>query len=663
MHRTSFVTLATLVVSAAAVADGQPRPAKAPIAAPAPRPVPSPIATPAPPAPPSPRYPVEAPDAPYLELARIKAEAMADLPRQQMELARIKAEATADLPRQQMELARIRAEAMADLPRQQMELEALRYAQIAEAPQSYGVVRALSGGASGYRTEAPAAWAPQDVADSLYREARRALSGDQYERAASLFQRIWRSYPASVYTPDAYYWQAFALQRQGGDRNLGEALASLETQQQKFPKAATRGDANALRNRIEGQLGRRGDQTVASTLRGRAERAANDGCPRADEDERIEALNAVTQMDPERALPILKQVLARREPCTQQLRRTAVMLIARNKQAEVATALMNVAKNDPDREVREQAVFWMANLPGDEAVDLLVALAKSGDDLELRKRAVYSLSRSTSAKAQATLRQLLLDESQPEELRSDALMWVTSRRSSLETGQSSSFLKELYVKNGTISFRQRVLGLMAQTRNEETRAFLVSVALNEREPMELRRSAVLHVSTSAKWGTLNALPRLTGLRSDSSRVLATRADTVRGVASRADSSRVLASRASRSPSGTTVNTGDTVRSGQFTTSGASAAVFYSKGEAATMLRESAAGAAAALASIYDRVGDLELKRLALSSLGGSGEPGIDKLIDVAKNEKNPELRRSAVSYLSRTKDPRALQLLQDIINK
>jgi hypothetical protein len=177
---------------------------------------------------------------------------------------------------------------------------------------------------------------------------------------------------------------------------------------------------------------------------------------------------------------------------------------------------------------------------------------------------------------------------------------------------------------------------------------------------------VLHVSTSAKWGTLNVLPRLSTARTDSSRVLAMRADTVRAVASRADSSRLIASRAPRYGSGTTVITGDTIvlgRSGQFTVSGASAPVFYSKGEGAAMLRESAAGAAAALSSIYDRVGDLDLKRLALSSLGGSGEPGIDKLIDVARNEKNTELRRSAVSYLSRTKDPRALQLLQEIINK
>jgi HEAT repeat protein len=71
-----------------------------------------------------------------------------------------------------------------------------------------------------------------------------------------------------------------------------------------------------------------------------------------------------------------------------------------------------------------------------------------------------------------------------------------------------------------------------------------------------------------------------------------------------------------------------------------------------------------LAQIYDRVDELSLRRQALASLVALRDnAGIDKMLDVAKNEKNPELRRTAVSYLSRTKDPRAIALLQEIINK
>lgn len=43
--------------------------------------------------------------------------------------------------------------------------------------------------------------------------------------------------------------------------------------------------------------------------------------------------------------------------------------------------------------------------------------------------------------------------------------------------------------------------------------------------------------------------------------------------------------------------------------------------------------------------------------------GVEKMIDVARNEKNLQLRRDAVSMLSRMKDPRAMALLQEIIDR
>ncbi len=628
-HTTRFpVMLAAVIALGASLAEAQSRPVKAPpapVASPAPAPSPaarpSPVAKPAPLAP----LPAKAPFDPFdpddvlsLDMAQIKAEAMAAIPRADIELARIDAQNMA-----------VNARALAEA-QVALNLDASRLAAIAEAPVSVGFGNAWGGSWSkGYRTAAPEPWAPQDVADSLYREARKALSADQYEKSAELFKRIWRSYPQSAYAADAYYWQAFALQRQGGDRNLGEALASLETQAQKFPKASTLGDARSLRARIEGQLGRRGDQAMATTLRGRAERAASDGCPRADEDERIEALNAVMQMDRDQALPILKKVLARREPCTQSLRRTAVMLIARNKQPEVAQTLMSVAKSDPDREVREQAVFWLANVQSDEAVDMLVELAKRGDDLELRKRAVYSLSRSKSAKAQETLRQIVLDENQPEDLRGDALNWVTSRGNGMEPAQSFSYLKDVYAKGGTINFRQRVLSQISSARSDESRSYLVSVALNEREPMDLRRTAVSYIGSSGRWFPRSGQFGMTYT-----------------VAPAAPSTNI-----------------SMVTSGAVSMSGTPSGQQPATRVVSDSEKASQNAAASALFSVYDKVSDLDLKRQALSSFANVGEPGIDRLLDIARNEKNLELRRSAVSYLSRTKDPRALQLLQEIINK
>lgn len=441
------------------------------------------------------------------------------------------------------------------------------------APMAYS----LSGGSS-FRTQPRAAWDSQDMADSLYREARRALGNDNYPIAAMIFKRIRDEYPKSTYTPDAYYWEAFAMHRiaqkgTGSERaSLNGALEVLSLQQQRFPRASTRGDANSLRTRIEGQLARLGDLQAIASLADRARNATSDGCPRPQDDERIDALNAVAQMDAEQALPILKRVLARREPCTQQLRRTAVWLVASRRPADAASILLDVAKTDPDKEVREQAVFWMSNVPTDEATSMLIELVKKSDDLDLQKKAVYSLSRSKSPRAASTLREVALDANADVSLRGEALNWYMSGPG--KTSEDAfTFLKDVYGRADDAQFKRRVLQTIMMRRSDESRAFLVEVAQNSRESMEIRRSAVSSLSGS---GVTNAQ----------------------------------------------------------------------------------------LAQIYDRTTEVEVRKQLISVLASLRDNGgIDKLLDIARNEKNVELRKQAVSSLSRSKDPRVVQLLTEIINR
>ncbi len=448
--------------------------------------------------------------------------------------------------------------------------------QVAYAP-SMPMAYALGEGSS-FRTQPRAAWDSQDMADSLYREARRALGNDNYPIAAMIFKRIRDEYPKSVYTPDAYYWEAFAMhriaQKDNGNQKapLNGALEVLALQQQRFPRASTRGDANALRTRIVGQLARLGDQQAIASLSSQAANLTSDGCPRPQDDERIDALNAVAQMDAAQSLPILKRQIARREPCTQQLRRTAVWLIASRHQAEAAPILLDVAKTDPDKDVREQAVFWMSNVPTEEATSMLIDLVKRGDDLDLQKKAVYSLSRSKSPRAAATLREVALDANADVSLRGEALSWYMSGPG--KTSEDSfTFLKDVYGRADDAQFKRRVLQVIMMRRSDESRAFLVEVAQNSRESMEIRRTAVSSLSGS---GVTNAQ----------------------------------------------------------------------------------------LAQIYDRTTEVEVRRQLISVLGSlKDNGGLDKLLDIARNEKNVELRKQAVSSLVRSKDPRAVQLLTEIINR
>ena len=108
----------------------------------------------------------------------------------------------------------------------------------------------------------PAPWLQGDPADSVYRAARAALDRRDYRQAAELFAQVPARFPRSGYAADAYYWRAFSLYRVGGTPQLRAALAALDTQRERFPKAATKGDAKALTSRIQGELARQGDPTA-----------------------------------------------------------------------------------------------------------------------------------------------------------------------------------------------------------------------------------------------------------------------------------------------------------------------------------------------------------------------------------------------------------------
>ena len=65
------------------------------------------------------------------------------------------------------------------------------------------------------------------------------------------------------------------------------------------------------------------------------------------------------------------------------------------------------------------------------------------------------------------------------------------------------------------------------------------------------------------------------------------------------------------------------------------------------------------------MGDTEMKESIIFTLSQrqKDKASIDKLFDIAKNEKNSELRKKAIFWLGQSRDPRVQQFLVDLINK
>jgi hypothetical protein len=75
-------------------------------------------------------------------------------------------------------------------------------------------------------------------------------------------------------------------------------------------------------------------------------------------------------------------------------------------------------------------------------------------------------------------------------------------------------------------------------------------------------------------------------------------------------------------------------------------------------------AIAELVGLWTRLEEREMKEQLIFVLHDRKEQvAVDKLIDIAKNEKDVELRKKAIFWLGQSRDPRVQQLLVDIINQ
>ncbi len=443
----------------------------------------------------------------------------------------------------------------------------------------------------------PAPWLQGDPADSLYRAAREALNGGDYAHAAELFGQLPSRYPRSGYVADAYYWRAFALYRLGGTAQLRLALESLRQQRDRFPKAATKGDAATLERRIQGELARQGDPGAAAEISKVAQAAAieppvppgpveapqppvppvgptpptakGSGCDSDEDDTKLAALNALQQMDDERARPILRRVLARRDPGSVCLRRKAVFLIAQESAPGAEDILLESARTDPDHQVKEQAVFWLSQVGSDRAVQALDSILRGSNDRAIQERAVFALSQHDSPRAQQALRGYAERADLPEDLREKVIFWIGQAGGA----ENEAFLRGLFGRLKSEALRKKVLFSVSQAGGEENGRWLLGIARDGNQPLELRKQALF-------WA----------------------------------------------------------------------------GQGGASIHD--------LTSLYTTMTDRAMRDQLIFVYSQRDEPAaVDKLLDIAKRDPDPELRKKALFWLGQSDDPRAAKALQDIIEQ
>lgn len=365
--------------------------------------------------------------------------------------------------------------------------------------------------------ESPRApWAQADPADSLYRIAREALNAGEYRRAAQLFAQISQQFPTSQYRSDANYWRAFALYRIGGLADLREALQALDSagaisarvasasatsdaRSMAISDAIARGQPSArafirfnsrssdseaavLAMRIRGALAARGDVAAAAQVARTADGSAT-SCDDEDAQLRVEALNALVQMDPKNAEPAITKVLARRDACAAPLRRGALALVARSNDAHTTDLLISTAKTDPAIEVRAEAIRLLGRAPDDRATATLTEIATSSDKPPLQRIAVRALATQESPASRQSIRSLMTRTDLPTDVRITALHYAG--RSDLQVAD----LAKMYDASADRSTRDEIISLLEQREEPAAADKLIDIARASTDP-SLRRRAI-----------------------------------------------------------------------------------------------------------------------------------------------------------------------------
>jgi HEAT repeat protein len=332
---------------------------------------------------------------------------------------------------------------------------------------------------------APAPWIQQDPGARAYQAARDYLNARRYQEAARAFYQLRRDYPESGYRADSYYYQAFALSRLGSRSQLREALDLLKAQQDQFATAPTQADAKELAVRIQSRLAQQGDAQAAQSITQQAQEACG-----PEQEMRLAALNALLNMNSERAVPILQDVLQDRDACSVELRRQAVFLLSQSMNEESVDILIDLAHRnpDPDPEVREQAVFWLSQVQTDEALEALEAILAESDDPKIQESAIFAISQHHSERGAAILRGYVERGGGSPEMRELALFWIG------QTPGGGEYLRSVYSTLESEELRANALHSIAQEDTDASHAWLMARVRDTSEDPEVRAQALFWVS-------------------------------------------------------------------------------------------------------------------------------------------------------------------------
>ncbi len=206
-------------------------------------------------------------------------------------------------------------------------------------------------------------------AESLqYSRGTEYLDQGRYEQALAAFDKAIAA--NGKRTDGALYWKAYCLNRLGRGR---EALSTLDDLLKKYPSSRWANDARALQVELRQASGRPVNPQQES-----------------DDELKLIALNGLIAREPDKAIPLVEQVL--NGSASPRVKQRALFVLAQSGSPQAKTLLTDIAKGKGNPDLQLKALEYLGVFGGGPNVALLVDVYKGTSDADVKRRVIRSLA-------------------------------------------------------------------------------------------------------------------------------------------------------------------------------------------------------------------------------------------------------------------------------
>jgi hypothetical protein len=304
------------------------------------------------------------------------------------------------------------------------------------------------------------------AADGLYDNARNLIDRERYDLAMRQLNELLQRFDGKAQAVEnkvdaALYWKAYTL---GKQQNITEAINTIADMQKRFADSRWLKDAKAL----EVELRQASGQAVSPEGQN-------------DDDLKLLALRGLMRSDPERAVPMIDQLLAGNSSVN--VKENALFVLSQSQTPQAKAILANAAKNSTNPDLQLRAVRYLGAMGGTDNSQLLDDIYRTTTDSAVKRTILQSVFSSGNVDRMTDIAKTEKD--------------ATLRRSAIRdlgmmnSGKTGELLRSMYASETAPDIKKEIINSLYIQKNA---ALLVEMSKAEKDPA-MKKEMVTKLST------------------------------------------------------------------------------------------------------------------------------------------------------------------------